>query len=218
MKKVVLSLMLLSTGFFIQPVKAWDHGEVRITPYMGFMVGGDFEDHSLHGSDYYYGTIDLDSAFTWGVRLGFGLTRGIAVELQLSHTPTAFNSGSWNSFFDENGSKITDVDLYMLHTSLLFDLCQGPIVPYLALGIGTTVFDMNYGEDKNRFTGSFGGGIKFWINDYMSLRTEVRGYSIFIDHKDYGGYYHNGYYYDYNDYNDEFLNNLETTIALSFRL
>jgi hypothetical protein len=210
----VIKTVLITFLFSVPSISlAWDYAKVEISPFIGYMVGGSFQDR--YGDSDSYGDIDLGSAGTWGLRLGVGIARGVGFEWQFSHSPSAFYVGGNSDLFSDHGSKITDVDLYNLEGSLIFDLGHGPIMPYIAFGMGTTLFDMDQGDSKGRFNASLAGGLNFRINPNLYFRTEMRAYGILVNSDNCPDC--DEYYHDYNDGSDV-LTTVETTFGLAVKL
>ncbi|MBN1354674.1 outer membrane beta-barrel protein [bacterium] len=201
---VILSLVVCSgAGAW------WSRGEVRITPFLGYTLGGEFHDYY---DPYYCADINLDNGPTWGVRFGVGLGGSTALEFSFAHMMSEFYSGDPDGFFGEDYEKICDADLFILQMNLLFDLGRDPVSPYFTFGMGATQFEMDRGTDETRFTVNMAGGLNVKINAYMHIRSELRGYLIYIE----SGDYYDDYYYDCDDW--EYLYNLEATLGLSFRI
>jgi opacity protein-like surface antigen len=204
-------LMMLVALSSTQTGYAWEPGRVEISPFVGYALGGNFNEQ--YGDNDYYGDIELGDSGVWGFRLGVGIARGIGIEWQISHMPTEFFVGESDGFFGNRGDKITDTDLFNIQASMMFDLARGPVIPYIGFGLGATMFNMDYGQDTSRFSASLAGGLMFRLNRNLFFRTEIRGYGILIEDNDYYGY--DGYYYEYDS---EVLNVFETTFGLTFRI
>ncbi len=208
-----LALITCLTGY---AQANWEPGAFQISPFFGYGFGGDFDSkYDRHHDDWFGdGAIELDDDAIWGIRAGVGVARGIGIEFQVSHMPTSFSDGG-EDFFDSD-TKLADVDLINIHTSLMFDLTRGPVVPYVGFGIGGSLFNVENGSDKTRFSASLAGGLNIRINRNLYFRGEIRGYGILIDSND--CYYYDGYYDYYCNNNDEYLSILEMSVGLSFRI
>jgi len=212
----LLSLILVVCGSGYAQAN-WKPGQFQISPFIGYGFGGDFNSHYF---DRYAdnwndnGDIELDDDFVWGIRAGVGLSDGVGVEFQVSHMPTSFYVGDFDWWEDD--VKLADVDLINVQTSLMFDLTRGPVVPYVGFGIGGSIFNIDNGSDKTRFSASIAGGLNIQIYQNIYFRGEIRGYGIMIDDND--CYYYNGYYDYYCDNNGEYLSILEMSFGLSIHV
>lgn len=193
---------------------AYRPGSIQITPYMGFMFGDDYDAESGSGS--FYGNAEQDDSATYGVRVGFGLVPNVGIEFQFSHADTSFYSTSGSGFF-QTKTKLSDVEIYQILGNINFDFSNGPLVPYMALGLGTTIYDFDAGDSDSEFTGTMAGGLKARLAPNIALRFEVRGYVTKVQDTEYY-YYYDGYYYDWRAENDAFLTTWDATLGLSFML
>lgn len=207
-------IIALSLSFLMIPAaSAWERGRLEMTPYVAYALGGSFDDFYSYDGNHYYGSVDLDDGMQLGVRMGIGVARGIGIEFQVAYMPTAFYAEGDDSFFGGREEKITDVDLTMFQGSLMIDMARGPVIPYFGMGIGSTTFNMERGDDSTRFTASLAGGFRFRINSHLSFRTEIRGYGIWIDE---GNDCYDDYGYDCD--NDQYLRILESSFGLSVKI
>ncbi len=209
--QISLTVTLITGLMIVAPALAWERGRVEISPYVAYALGGSFDDFYSYNGNEYYGNVDLDDGTQLGVRMGIGVARGIGIEFQAAYMPTAFYADRDESFFGGSSRKITDVDLTIFQGSLMIDMARGPVIPYMGMGIGSTTFNMDHGDDSTRFTASLAGGFKFRINSHLSFRTEIRGYGIWIDEG-------NNCYDDYDCDDDQYLRILESSFGLSVKI
>ncbi len=209
MKKIILIMAITIPVLITNNCLAWQRGEVRLTPYFGYMFGGDFDGNYPFEHGYYHGKIELDDSPVGGFRVGVGIARGVGLEWQFSAASSAFYAGSPDGFFEAHADKITDVDLYTMQGNITFDLIRGPVTPFFSIGVGATYFDMEKGDSKTRFTGNIAGGVNFRINRHLMFTTEIRGYGIYIREDDDCGRYDC-------DGSDDIMNNLNMSFGLSF--
>ena len=193
---------------------AYRPGVIQITPYFGFLFGDDYDAEIV--SDYYYGQIEQDDCVIGGIRVGFGIAKNIGLEFQFAHASTEFYGVTGSGFFDTR-SKLSDISIYQILGNVNFDFGNGPVLPYFVLGMGTTVYDMDNGGSDSEFTGTMAGGVKARIASNIALRLEIRGYVTQVQDSEYN-YYWDGHYYDWVNYNDDYLTTLEASLGLSFFL
>ena len=105
MKTRIALLGLAVTLFSISAASAQEHPNVvEINPFGGYLFGGKFArgTNVLFTSD-----VDVDDHVTYGGRLGFNVTRSFELELQYSHTATAFVTHDGGSLFGPSTSTTT---------------------------------------------------------------------------------------------------------------
>lgn len=193
---------------------AYTPGVFQITPFGGFMMGDEYD--AMTGWSSRYGRIIQDDSAVWGLRLGFGLVPNVGLEFQYSHADTAFYTSRGGSLFDTR-QKLSDVDVHIFLANVNFDFVEGDIVPYFAVGMGTTLYDVKSGRSDTEFTGTLAGGIKARMAPNIALRFEVRGYITQVRDTMYSTYWNGDYYY-WESYNDAYLSTWDSTLGISFML
>ncbi|MBN1297431.1 outer membrane beta-barrel protein [bacterium] len=193
---------------------AYEPGVIQITPFGGFLIGDQY-DAEIGGSNW-SGEVEQDDSAIWGIRIGFGVARQVGIEFQVSHASTTFYGVTGDDWFGSR-SDLGDADVYHVLGNVNFDLASGSIVPYLALGLGTTVYDLESGHSDSEFTGTLAGGLKARIASNIALRFEIRGYVTQVEDSEYS-YYWDGYYYEWENTSDDYLTTIETSLGLSFIL
>ncbi len=159
MKKVislfaVLMVMALATTGYAQ-VNA---GSVNITPTIGY--------YKFEGSE------DMESSIALGLRLGYNFTRFFGVEGYAHYVPTKV---LWGDIYNSTSNmKFVGYGL----EGIVNILPNGPIVPFVAAGIGgthySTAFEMTTEDRRNKFATSYGGGLKYFLSENFALRGDVR--------------------------------------------
>jgi hypothetical protein len=181
----------------------------EISPYAGYRWGGELDasDNALFDRD-----VEVDDSETYGVRLNFALNQNFEIELLASHQPTQFTIGGDQLFGDER--PLLGVDLETLHAGVLFQFGYGQLKPYGVMSLGMTRFDPEAGSSDDRWSGSFGGGVKLMVNRSLGFRFEGRWYWVDTGDDD---YYDDccGYYDDYS-YGGLFQG--EVTVGLIFAM
>ncbi|MGB3975835.1 MAG: outer membrane beta-barrel protein [bacterium] len=193
---------------------AYGPGVIQISPFGGFMMGDEYEAYSNYPST--YGRIRQDDSAVWGVRAGFGLLPLMGLEFQYSQANTTFYTVKGGSFSGSR-KKLSDVNVRIFLANLNFDFYEGNIVPYFALGMGTTVYDIKSGHSESEFTGTAAGGVKARISPNIALRFEVRSYLTQVRDTMYSSYW-DGYNYHWESYEDTYLYTWDSTLGLSFIL
>jgi len=169
MKKMSVLLLSLSTAAAIAaPASAAERaGAFSVSPFVG---GYTFD-----------GAQKLDTAPTYGLRLGYDLTKNIGIEALGSYLATDGTRGN------------PGVNAFSYRLDFLYNfLADGPLVPYLAAGGGGITighgssFDtkttnyLGYGDGRNTTgTADIGGGVKYYVTDSIALRGDARQIFVF---------------------------------------
>lgn len=160
MKKIILGLAII----LVMAIVTTGHAEVKagaysLTPFIG---GYTFE-----------GNEDLKTAPAYGLRGGYHFTKNVGIEAFFHYVPTENKSLAGNP----------DVDLFGYGVEGLYHFMpEGPLVPFLAVGVGGTNFDGSVSlGNKNKFTVDYGAGLKFFLAEGLALRADVRHLITFND-------------------------------------
>ncbi|MFO7802152.1 MAG: outer membrane beta-barrel domain-containing protein [Desulfovermiculus sp.] len=113
--------------------------------------------------------LNLEDDYTYGLGLGYNFDKNWATELSFNYAETELDSGD------------ADVDTYLYRLDALYHFMpEKPFVPYVAAGIGAFDFESgNSVADETEASGNFGAGIKYFLNDSMALRADVRNVMTF---------------------------------------
>ena len=166
--KLVLFLALLATV----PANAQtsDTKRIEVTPFFGYLFGGTVWHSDFPPPLWTPGFLIADHT-TYGMRLGFNLTRSLEPEIQWSHTDTELSIRELDPL---------TIDFFIASVNYNFD--AGCFRPYVGVGLGAGLFDgINY-RKHTLFTTSFALGTKFFFTPNFGLRLEARGYASKPDH------------------------------------
>ena len=162
-----LLMMALLPGLLV-PAPASAEG-FRFTPYLGYRVGGDFED-AVTGS-----RLDLDESESYG----FVVSSDADDALEFSYTlqPTKLSGGN-----GVGSVQLFDVDVmnFMVAGKNILNRETGGFVSGM---VGVTHFDPHAANlsSETRFAIGAGGGIDYRISDNLGFRLEGRGIATFLD-------------------------------------
>jgi OOP family OmpA-OmpF porin len=163
MKKIVMFLMALTmlsiaTAGYAQ-VKA---GSITVSPTLGGYI---FE-----------GNEDTSNSLGIGLRAGYNFTRYLGLEGFVHYIPT--------EIVGPGGKEKSNFLGYGIE-GLFHILPNGPLVPFLAVGVGGTHYSSKYvdtTEDKaNKIAVDYGVGVKYFLTENFALRADVRHVIPFSD-------------------------------------
>jgi len=145
--------LLFGLAAMALPASGWAQmraGSVTLSP----MIGGYVFDKDQ----------DLDDDIAYGLGLGYNFTERLAAEVMLNYVGT----DEWR-----HGE---DVNLYAYHLSGLYHFNpDGAIVPYLAVGAGALTLEQESGGERDTDPMvNYGGGFKFFFNEALALRGDIR--------------------------------------------
>ena len=152
MKKVIMGVVMVLLAVTV----AAGHAQVRegsfsVTPFIGGYV---FE-----------GNEDLKNAPVFGLRGGYYFTKNLGVEGFFNYVPSEDESKAGNPGMKLYGFGIEGIYHFMPESRL---------VPFVALGLGGSRYDLSGGTNRDRFTVDYGAGLKYFLTENLALRADVR--------------------------------------------
>jgi hypothetical protein len=166
-------LLLLPAAAVAQP------GRFELTPFAGYRLDGDFDAESSDAFDPDL-NVEIEESAIFGILFDIPLTPNWQLELLANRQESSFivDSGLFAPA-DELG----DVTLTYLHAGILLQWGLGQVNPFVAATAGLARIDPQFEELEadNRFSVSFGGGVKVFFADNLGLRLEARGYWTDLD-------------------------------------
>ena len=185
MKFRVLLVLALAAGVSTVALGQIREGTVEISPYAGYLFGGEFARGSTSLFDV---RVEADDDATYGVRLGYNMTDTVEMEFQASRTKTAFVTDADHDLFGSHGQSLGDltIDYYMGYGT--FNFGHRRAVPYITIGAGVARLDPDVpgsnARSDTRFTGSLGIGVKAFVNPHFGFRFDGRGYATSLGNND----------------------------------
>ena len=144
----------------------------ELTPFVGYRVGGSFEDSATGES------VDLDENASYGLTFNIVEKANTQYEFGWSHQDTSVD------LTDTNGNPTSldlDIDFFQIGGTYLW---EGNLArPYMVATIGAAHYRSHaeVSESDTYFAFSIGGGWKFWPTRRFGLRLEGRFYGTLID-------------------------------------
>lgn len=165
-----LFLFLLPAAAFAQPPGYIDTGRFELTPFVGYRLEGDFE-----ASDFADVDVEVDEGAVFGLVFDIPLDQNWQIELLANRQETAFVSDE--GLFDP-AAELGDVTLTYFHAGILFQWGGGQVNPFVTGSIGLAHIQPEFDDldADDRFSTSFGGGVKLFLADNVGLRLEGRWY------------------------------------------
>ncbi len=157
-KKVLMGLGLMIlflsvSGVTLAQIRA---EAVSLTPFVGGYI---FDDDQ-----------NLEDAFTFGLGAGYHFDENWAAEAVLNYIDTERDSGSG------------DASAYLYRLDALYHFMpKEKLVPFVAVGVGGLTIDPDHGSKNSDFLMNYGAGLKYFLNEDLALRADVRHLFIFDD-------------------------------------
>lgn len=106
----------------------------------------------------------LENSLFWSLGLGYNLTERAALEAVFSKTDA-----------DGKTSATSDAVIKSGRIDALYHFRPGQrLVPYLATGFGEIILHSDSGRSQDHWLADIGGGIKYFFNDLIALRVDLR--------------------------------------------
>lgn len=170
MRRILLGLLLLvPAASAAQPLR------FEISPYAGYRLNG-----TVESDDFIREDLEVEESSTYGLRLNIPLSRELQLELMANRQESTLqiDEGIFEPVVD-----LGDVTLDTVHAGLLYQWGQGQVNPYVVFSAGITRIDPQFTglETESRLSGSFGGGVKVFVNRNVGFRFEARGYWVDLE-------------------------------------
>ena len=155
---VIMTVLVVSVGFAGTTLAENPSGVFTASPLLGGYYFA--EDQQL----------DDNPNFHWGLGLGYNYDQNWGVEALFNYASTESMMGAG------------DVTMMLYRVDALYHfLPEEQVVPYLALGVGAITFDPDMGSSDTSYLINYGGGIKYFLNNMLALRGDVRHVMSFDD-------------------------------------
>ena len=143
------------------------YNEFEITPFVGYMFGGEFED-PVDGADR-----DLDSATNFGVIFNYAVESWRQYELLYSRQSTELE-----------GATPVDMDVQYLQIGGTVSYEEATrVIPYFGMTVGATLFSPDGPglNDETKLSFSVGGGMRVPITERVGVRFDARAFITLFD-------------------------------------
>jgi opacity protein-like surface antigen len=165
--------LLLPAAAFAQP------GRFELTPVAGYRLNGDFDARSSDAFDRDL-NVEVEESPVFGVIFDIPLAPYWQLELLANRQESSFIV---DPGLLEPETELGDVTLTYLHAGIVLQWGLGQVNPFLTASAGLARIDPKFRnlDADNRFSASFGGGVKIFFADNVGLRLEARGYWTDLD-------------------------------------
>ncbi|HQQ78874.1 MAG TPA: peptidylprolyl isomerase [Thermoanaerobaculia bacterium] len=188
---------------------------VEITPTVGWRWGGTTSESVTS----YFEKIGVPNAMSWGLTFEYVITPWGSLEALWSHQNTTltaqFTAGTVG--YDDKLSHL-NVDTFQIGGMWMSGDASNKARLYFDLLLGVTVLTPSPGfETITRFSGSVGGGIKYYFADHFGLRAGARWMPVYVNSSASGGGYCDPIYGCYTWYGTNYLNQGDAHLGLIAR-
>lgn len=135
-------------------------GSIELNPFVGAYI---FENNLTAGDK------PIKDGVYFGGRLAYFFTKNIGAELSFGYTPTEIE---WADRF---------FDLYSIRLEGVYNFMTCRVVPFMTLGGGLTLAEAESWGIEEGMDLAYGGGLKYFLTDNVSLRADVRHVFYFED-------------------------------------
>lgn len=152
---IILAGLIFSINFTGNVIAENRAGALTLSP----MVGG----HLFEGDQ------NLKQGTSYGLGLGHNIDWNWGVETVVNYIDTKSRAGG-------------NVDAFLYRLDVLYHLFPDKkLIPYFAAGVGGITFDPDSGDNDSDFLVNYGGGVKYFLNDFTFLRGDIRHIISFDD-------------------------------------
>jgi opacity protein-like surface antigen len=144
-----------------------DYAEFEITPFYGYMAGGEFEDPSTNTDR------DLDENNNFGVIFNAAVDQWRHYELLYSSQSTEID-----------GTLPIDLDVQYLQIGGTVSSPDAErVIPYFGITVGAARFSPDQGgfDDETKLAFTVGGGFKVPITEHIGVRFDARAFISLLD-------------------------------------
>lgn len=140
-------------------------GSFEVSPFVGY---------SLFENDQ-----NLENNPVFGIRLGYNFTKHFGIEAVIDHIRTNVDDRSITGAKEgQYRGPTDDVNLTFYHLDAVYHFMpDGRFNPFVLAGVGGAHYDPDI-SDADMATLVVGVGAKYWLNDRIALRVDLRDYVV----------------------------------------
>lgn len=163
-------LSVLVFGFIV-PTGA-SAQQVEIVPFYGFQGGGGLEIED--------GSLGFSSGDVVGLMVDVRVQQQGTIEFLYSRQGSQLKT---KGPIFEPGEFLFDLDIDYIQFGGVYEFFPGDFRPIVALSLGATRFAPRQAglDDEWRFSGTIGGGVKYFLNDRFGVRAQANALITLLD-------------------------------------
>jgi hypothetical protein len=188
----------------------------EITPTVGYRFGGST---STTRSDFIE-SVDVTPALSFGLAMEYAIRPNATLELLWSHQDSELKVDYRQTPPEGYNDRLThlNVDTFQIGGLWQFGTYGDSFRPYLDFLLGMSILTpAPQFSTLTRFSGSVGGGVKYFHSDKLGLRLGLRFMPIYVNSTSSGYGYCDPWYGCYTYYDSNFIYQWDLHTGLSFR-
>jgi parvulin-like peptidyl-prolyl isomerase len=191
-------------------------GRFEITPTVGYRFGGT----ASTSYSTFIESVEVSPALSFGMTLEYALSPKATLEFIWSHQDTELKLNYRQTPPDGYTERLThlNVDTFQIGGLWQFGTYGDSFRPYLDFLLGLSILTpAPQFSTLTRFSGSVGGGVKYFHSDKLGLRLGVRFMPIYVNSTSTGYGYCDPWYGCYTYYNSNYINQFDAYTGLTYR-
>ncbi len=191
-------------------------GRFELTPTVGYRLGGT----ASTSYSVFIESVEVSPALSFGLTLEYALSPRAALEFIWSHQDTELKLNYRQTPPAGYSERLThlNVDTFQIGGLWQFGTYGDSFRPYLDFLLGMSILTpAPQFSTLTRFSGSVGGGVKYFHSDKLGLRLGLRFMPIYINSSSSGYGYCDPWYGCYTYYNSNYINQFDAYTGLTFR-
>jgi len=173
-------------GFALLPLLgaggAQADAKFEFAPFVGYRSGDKIDDLNRP----LVKELETDDGYSWGVLFDVNFGENVQLEFLFSRQETDLEE----KFVAGGGSRLTDIDIDNYHVGGVYRFGDelDDVRPFVSFYLGATNFRPAGLSSENKFSFSFGGGVKFYFAERLGLMLMGRWTPTYINSSA-GGYF-----------------------------
>lgn len=191
-------------------------GKFELTPTVGYRFGGT----ASTSYSVFIESVEVSPALSFGLTLEYALSPRASLEFIWSHQDTELKLNYRQTPPAGYTERLThlNVDTFQIGGLWQFGTYGDSFRPYLDFLLGMSILTpAPQFSTLTRFSGSVGGGVKYFHSDKLGLRLGLRFMPIYVNSTSSGYGYCDPWYGCYTYYDSNYINQFDAYTGLTFR-
>ena len=191
-------------------------GRFELTPTVGYRFGGT----ASTSYSVFIESVEVSPALSFGLTLEYALSPRASLEFIWSHQDTELKLNYRQTPPEGYTERLThlNVDTFQIGGLWQFGTYGDSFRPYLDFLLGMSILTpAPQFSSLTRFSGSVGGGVKYFHSDKLGLRLGLRFMPIYVNSTSSGYGYCDPWYGCYTYYDSNYINQFDAYTGLTFR-